>query len=196
MNQRKIALGLAAGLLAIPMSAAMAQTSGSTMDRWLPRQDRAFEPGFYVGGGIGYYRVEEQDFFGPDDDLDDEQVSFKVYGGGDFMSWLSAEIGYVNFGEVGDGTSSLEADGFTVAALASVPVGNFAPYVKVGHMWWDADAGTGGSDDGNDWFGGLGVRFALTEVLDMRAEYERYQFDTDGGDVDSDMLSLNLQYTF
>jgi OOP family OmpA-OmpF porin len=196
MNQRKLALGLAAGLVAIPMGAAMAQTSGSTVDRWLPRQDRAFEPGFYVGGGIGYYRVEEQDFFGPDDDLDDEQVSFKVYGGGDFLSWLSAEIGYVNFGEVGDGTSTLEADGFTVAGLASVPVGNFAPYAKVGYLWWDADAGTGGSDDGNDWFGGLGVRFALTDMVDMRAEYERYQFDTTGGDVDTDMLSLNLQYMF
>lgn len=192
MNQRKTALGLAAAaLLAVPTSAVLAQATDTT-DRWFPRQDRQFEPGFYVGGGVGYFRVEEQDFFGPDDDLDDEQVSLKAYAGGDFMPWLSAEAGYVNFGEVGD-ASTLEADGWTVAAMAQLPIGNFAPYAKVGHLWWDADVGPGGAtDDGNDWFGGLGVRFALTQALDMRVEYERYEL----ADVDVDMGSLNLQLQF
>lgn len=193
MNKRNLVLGVAAAMLAAPMGAAIAQTS-STSDTWFPRKDRAFEPGYYVGGGVGYFRVDEQDFFGDDDDLDDEQVSWKLYGGGDFTSWLSGEVGYINFGEFGD-DSELEADGFTVAAIAQWPIGNFAPYAKVGWLWWDADVNTAlgsASDDGDDVFGGLGVRFSLTQALDMRVEYERYQLD----DADLDMGSLNLQYQF
>lgn len=191
MNMRKLVLGVAAATLAAPMGAAVAQTS--TTDTWFPRKDRAFEPGYYVGGGVGYFRVDEQDFFENGDDLDDEQVSYKLYAGGDFTSWLSGEVGYINFGEFGD-DSELEADGFTVAAIAQWPIGNFAPYAKVGWLWWDADASPANvdDDDGDDVFGGLGVRFSLTEALDMRVEYERYQLD----DADLDMGSLNLQYQF
>lgn len=197
MKQRKLALGLAAAVLAAPMGAALAQSSSSSDSFWLPRKDRAFEPGFYVGGGVGYFRVDEQDFFENGDDLDDDRVSLKAYAGADILPWLSAEAGYVNFGEVGD-SSTFEADGWTVAAIGQLPIGNFAPYAKVGYMWWDADTVTPAAttssvnSDGHDWFGGLGVRFALTQVLDMRVEYERYQLD----DADLDMGSINLQLTF
>lgn len=178
-------------MAAAPMGAALAQSDNF----WLPRKDRAFEPGFYVGGGVGYFRVDEQDFFGPGDNLDDDRVSLKAYAGGDILPWLSAEAGYVNFGEIGNG-STLEGDGWTVAAIGQLPIGNFAPYAKVGYMWWDADRAAPGipieNRDGHDWFGGLGLRFALTQALDMRIEYERYQMD----DADIDMGSINLQLTF
>lgn len=194
MTQRKLALGLAAAMLTAPMGAALAQSGSNSDSFWLPRKDRAFEPGFYVGGGVGYFRVDEQDFFENGDDLDDDRVSLKAYAGVDILPWLGAEAGYVNFGKVGNG-STLEGDGWTVAAVGQLPIGNFAPYAKVGYMWWDADRATTGTvynSDGHDWFGGLGVRFALTQVLDMRVEYERYQMD----DADIDMGSLNLQLSF
>lgn len=195
MQRYTIVSGLIAALFAAPIGVALAQDTGTTSDSfWLPRKERTFEPGFYVGGGVGYFRVDEQDFFGEGDDLDDDQVSFKTYAGGDILPWLGAEAGYVNFGEVGNG-STFEADGWTIAAIAQIPIGNFAPYAKIGHMWWDADidtTGAVGSSDGNDWFGGLGLRFALTQALDMRVEYERYQLD----EADIDMGSLNLQLQF
>lgn len=186
MTHRKLVLGLAAGLLALPMSAALAQTSssGSSVDSWLPRNDRPFEPGFYVGAGAGYSWIDEDGF-------EDDRLGFKLYGGADVLSWLGAEIGYVNFGEFSDGGTDVDADGFSVAAFAQVPVGNFAPYLKVGHLWWDASSNAGDTD-GDDWFGGLGVRFSLTEAVDMRVEYERYELD----DADLDMGSLNVQYQF
>lgn len=194
MKNRKIALGLAAALTAAPLGAALAQTASDSERYWLPSRERTFSPGIFVGGGIGYYRVDEQDFFGPGDDLDDDQVSFKVYAGGDLLPWLGVEAGYVNFGEIGGSGASLDADGWSVAAIAQLPIGNFAPYAKAGHLWWDTDSDSAsfGNPDGHDWFGGLGLRFALTQAIDMRLEYERYEV----ADADVDMGSLNLQLQF
>lgn len=197
MKQHKLAFGIAAAMLAIPVSGALAQSSDLDSDSWWqPRKQRSFEPGFYVGGGVGYFRVNENDFFPNGDKLDDDRAALKAYVGGDFLPWLGAEAGYVNFGKIGD-SSTFKADGWSIAAIAQAPIGNFAPYVKAGYFWWDADRDTAGvtgttDHDGHDWFGGLGLRFALTQALDLRVEYERYQLD----DADIDMGSLNLQFTF
>lgn len=195
MKQRQLALELTAVLLAAPASVALAQSGSSDHGFRLPQREPAFEPGLYVGGGVGYFRVDEQDFFEEGDDLDDDRAALKVYFGGDLLPWLAVEGGYVSFGEIGNG-STLEGDGWTLAAIGQLPIGNFAPYAKLGYMWWDADRSAPNvpvdNNDGHDWFGGLGLRFALTRAMDLRVEYERYQMD----DADIDMASLNLQLTF
>src|SRR5699024_8181268 len=114
-------------------------------------KERTFAPGVFVGGGIGYYRVDEQDFFDGGDDLDDDQAAFKVYAGADVLPWLGAEVGYVNFGEIGGSGATLDVDGWSAAAIAQLPIGNFAPYIKAGHLWWDTDTDSASIDnDGHD----------------------------------------------
>ncbi len=64
MKSLKILAPVAAvgALLAFPLNAAA--------------QDN-FRPGFYLGGGIGYDRVEGEDFTGNGDDLEDSRVTYK-----------------------------------------------------------------------------------------------------------------------
>lgn len=197
MKQRKLAFAIATAMLAAPLGGAMAQSTDLDSDSWWQsRKHRSFEPGFYVGGGVGYFRVNKNDFFPNGDKLDDDRVSLKGFVGADILPWLGAEGGYVNFGKIGD-SSTFKADGWSLAAIAQAPMGNFAPYLKAGYYWWDADRDTQGATEtdkkhGHDWFGGAGLRFALTEFLDMRVEYERYRLNK----ADIDMGSLNLQFTF
>ena len=103
-----------------------------------------------------------------------------------YLAWLGVEGMYANFGEIGSG--DFDVDGWGLAAVAQWPIANFTPYIKAGNLWWDADAG----GDGNDWFGGAGVRFNLAQNVDLRLEYDRYQFD----DVDADTGWVDVQLRF
>jgi OOP family OmpA-OmpF porin len=182
MKKRNLMALVLAGTLAAPAASSLAATREA--------------PSFYVGAGIGYFQAEEQEFF--EQDIDDEEVSYKLYAGGNFLPWLGAEAGWVSFGEVGDAAGRFESDGWTIAALTYLPLQQpipWAPYLKVGQYFWDADRSfTGGSvsDDGNDLFGGIGAQFELTEVVDLRVEYERYQID----DADIDSAWVNAQLRF
>ncbi|RFA29037.1 hypothetical protein CAI21_11370 [Alkalilimnicola ehrlichii] len=150
----------------------------------------------FVGGGIGYYRLNDGDFLDEDERLKDDRLSVKVFGGIEISRILGLELGYVNFGEAEGDVTSLNADGWTVAGILALPITeNFAPYGKFGRLHWDADVSAGPisrSDSGEDNFYGVGARFALSEQLDLRIEYERF----DLADTDLDMASANLQIRF
>lgn len=182
MKKRNLVAFILAGALAAPAASSLAATREA--------------PSFYAGAGVGYFRAEEQEFF--QEDLDDEDVSYKFYAGGNFLPWLGAELGYVTFGEVGDAAGRFESDGWTAAALAYLPLQQpipWAPYLKVGQYFFDTERSFEDqefTDDGNDLFGGVGAMFQLTEVVDLRVEYERYQIN----DTDIDSAWVNAQVRF
>lgn len=150
----------------------------------------------YLGGGIGLARIDDQDFLNDDDSVQDERRAWKVFGGIDAGRVLAIELGYVDFGELQDAQTSLEASGWTLAGIIALPITeNFSPYGKAGQFYWDADFTVGGigesiSDD--DFFYGFGGRFALNDWSDIRLEYERFDLD----DTPVDLASLNLQIRF
>lgn len=162
----------------------------------------------YLGGGVGYFRLNDEDFPDSDEELDDNRWSWRGQVGVQFSPVFSIEGGYNDFGEVEDGSLELDADGTFAAALVHLPLGGFAPYGKIGQLWWDverrATTTSGGligggqttvsrsSEDGNDTFYGVGVRFGEGPGLQMRVEYDRFALD----DADVDMASVNLQYRF
>jgi len=154
------------------------------------------DSGGYLGGGIGYYRLNDDNFLDEDEDFKDDRWAWKAFAGIQFNAVLSVEGGYVDFGSPSDGALEIEADGWTVAALAHLPLtANFAPYGKVGQLFWDRERSTDisrRSDSGNDMFYAVGLRFDLADHVQMRMEYERFSLD----DTDLDMGSLNLQYRF
>lgn len=166
------------------------------------------EMGGYIGGGLGYYRLNDEDFPDSEDELDDNRWSWRGQVGVQFNPIVSLEGGYTDFGDLEDGGLELDADGTFVAALVHLPLGGgFAPYGKIGQLWWDvertvttSDGGLIGggttiarsSEDGNDTFYGVGVRFGEGPGLQMRIEYDRFALD----DADADMASVNLQYRF
>ncbi|WP_168149014.1 porin family protein [Solimonas marina] len=177
----------------------------------LPHQ----EPGFFAGGGAIYTRLQnkftDQSFPDDSDDFDDDRVSWKAFAGVRVNPILSIEGQYVDFGDAENDAARVEADGWTAALVADIPLHYVQPYAKAGALFWHTDAHLRGAlssaskvkSDGTDFFWGLGLRIPLNEAVELRAEYERYKLngDADGDDdysVDSkvDAASLNLQFNF
>lgn len=152
--------------------------------------------GLYIGGGAGYNRIEGEDFTGNGDEFKDSRVSYKGLAGIRMSDVFSIEGQYVNFGTAKDGDNEVKADGWTAGALVELPMFQYVhPYGKAGALFWNADGdfqGVDADDDGTDFTYGVGVRFKVTDNLDLRAEYERFEMS----DTDVDMASANLQFNF
>jgi OOP family OmpA-OmpF porin len=194
--QRFLPLLALGGLMAAPLPTLAAEA---------PKVD----PGFFVGGGAIYTRVknefyESSDFPTDDDDFDDDRVSWKALAGFRFNEVLSLEGQYIDFGDAENNGARAEADGWTAAVVANIPTPYVQPYAKAGALFWNTDAHVRGvlnntikaSDDGTDFFWGLGVRVPLGQALDVRLEYERYDLDGDNLETKIDAASLNLQFNF
>jgi hypothetical protein len=159
----------------------------------------AADNGFYLGGSVGQANLKIDDLTGgalADDDFDADDTAFKLIAGIRPLDWLAVEAAYVNFGEPKDDVSGfpLEADGdgisaFAVGFLAVGPVDLFA---KAGLIAWDSKIEGGAfDDDGSDLAYGVGAQFRVLGLA-IRAEYEKFEIT----DVDLDMISIGLTYTF
>jgi OOP family OmpA-OmpF porin len=154
-------------------------------------------PGFYLGGGVGYDRLNGEDFTGNGNDVDAKRVTYKGLAGFRLNSIVSLEGQYLDFGTAEDGGNRVKASGFTGGVVVDAPVFKYVhPYGKAGALHWDAD-GTFGNvrkkDKGTDFTYGVGLRFAVTDSLNLRTEYERFDFNTN---THADNLSVALQLNF
>jgi opacity protein-like surface antigen len=175
------ALVLAAALFALPVLPAVAADNG-----------------FYLGGSVGQANLKIDDLTNntfENDDFNADDMAFKLIAGMRPLDWLGLEAAYVNFGEPEDTVlgQKLKADGdgisaFAVGFLATGPVDLFA---KVGLISWDSKISGSFDDDGTDLAYGAGAQFRVLG-LSIRAEYEKF----DISDVDLDMVSVGVTYTF
>jgi OmpA-OmpF porin, OOP family len=160
--------------------------------------DRAYDSQsyYYFGGGIGYGRMNGQDYTNTNGNLSDSNVSWKAMVGARLNSAVSVEVQYIDFGAANHNDDKIQATGWTAGIvfdfLKDMPI---KPYGKLGILMWDTDhrfSGISRSQDGTDIAGGLGLRFALSENLGIRTEYERFMMD----DTDVDSLSASIQYSY
>lgn len=152
----------------------------------------AAAPEFYLGAGYGRWDVNDNNF-------DQNDNAWKAYAGFNFTDWLGIEASWVDFKRGSDNNSEFEADGWGGAAVLSLPVSDrFFITAKAGEFFWNAKATTGGpggvaiDDDGSDPFYGAGVKFMLSDLLDLRLEYERFKI----AETDLNMPSVSLQFSF
>ncbi len=141
---------------------------------------------------------------------DTNDTGFKAFGGFRLNDNLALEVGGAVLGEASlNGTVSgvritLEFDGtvthnhsFSLAPVIHVPLGNFSVFGKFGIHRWDVDIESEGefnseafnvseSDSGVDPFYGAGGQLQMTENMDIRIEWERYQFSDLNGQSDAD----------
>ncbi|MDP9141217.1 MAG: porin family protein [Pseudomonadota bacterium] len=157
------------------------------------------QPGLYLGGGIGYNRIESEEIPNSDDDLSDSQVAYKGIAGIRLGPILAIEGQYIDFGTAEDGDNRVDATGWTADAVVTLPLTErINPYGKIGALFWEVDARTfgvtpfSGSDDGTDMTYGVGVNFGITQSIAMRTEYERFELD----DTSVDLGSANLTFSF
>jgi opacity protein-like surface antigen len=158
----------------------------------------AADNGFYLGASVGQANLKIDDLTNNtfnDDDFEGDDLAFKLIAGMRPLDWLGVEAAYVNFGEPEDTVvgTKLKADGdgisaFAVGFLATGPVDLFA---KVGLISWDSKISGSFDDDGTDLAYGAGAQFRVLG-LSVRAEYEKF----DISDVDLDMISVGVTYTF
>lgn len=143
----------------------------------------AAQPGWYLGGGLG---PTDPDKGGWDDD-----DGLKLFGGYNIDGRLTIEGAFVDLGEFDSGAAEFEVDGFQLAALYYLSIGEskkFSLFGTVGAYFWDAD-GSGGvrNDDGTDLTFGFGVQYD-NEKWGIRVGWERFD-GVEPGDVD--MLSVS-----
>lgn len=167
----------------------------------------AADNGFYLGASVGQTQLEI-DELGEDiesSDFSGDDMSYKIFAGLRFLTFLGLEGAYRDFGapedEVAelDGTVTADLTGYDVAAVGYLPLGIADIFAKAGMIAWDADLSldAGGSsvsvsDDGEDPFYGLGFQLRFKSFA-VRAEVEYFDVE----DVDGlYMYSLGGSYTF
>ena len=157
----------------------------------------AADNGFYLGGSVGQANLKIDDLSDgiSTADFDADDTAFKLIAGMRPLDWLGIAAAYVNFGEPEDTVlgQKLKADGDGISAFAVgfLPTGPVDLFAKVGLISWDSKIGGTFDDDGTDLAYGVGAQFRVLG-LSIRAEYEKY----DISDVDLDMISVGLTYTF
>ena len=157
----------------------------------------AADNGFYLGGSVGQANLKISDITDgiSTADFDADDTAFKLIAGIRPLDWLGVEAAYVNFGEPEDTVlnQKLKADGDGISAFAVgfLPTGPVDLFAKVGLISWDSKISGSFDDSGTDLAYGVGAQFRVLG-LSIRAEYEKF----DISDVDLDMVSVGLTYTF
>lgn len=187
--------------LALLSSVAAMQSNAQEGNGW------RLQPEFAIGGGYGFTKLKDEDF-------SEDEAAKKAFAVVKFNEYIGLEAAYVDFDKARNDAFILDADGKTLAAIFEAPLSpGFSLYAKGGQIWWDAKASVNSSIvsasdsyDGDETFWGAGVKIRLTDNLDLRIEYERFNFEIsrdefdvlqqDDIDMDVDFASVNLQFTF
>lgn len=152
------------------------------------------DSGLYVGGSVGSLTIDET-FDGID--LDSDSTAYRFVGGIQLSDMLGLELGYQNFGNIDDALIRLSADGWTLGGTLGVPLSeNLSLFGRAGVFFWDADVIVDGFSidtpgDENPYYG-AGLRLDLSRNLSVIGDWSRFELD----DVDTDVLSVGLQYRF
>lgn len=153
-------------------------------------------PGFSLGAGIGTNSLNGADYTGNGNNVDDEQVAYKALAGYRISPVVSLEAQFIDFGTAEGGGNRVKAHGATFGGVFEVPMTTFLhPYAKAGLLFWDADGEfnkVNRNDTGTDFTYGGGLRFILGHNVDIRGEYERFEFQ----ESEVHTLSAILQFNF
>jgi len=168
--------------------------------------------------------IDADEFLGST--LDDSDTSFSLFGGYRVSEYFAVEAGYVDFGTMeyrATGmvspvglpqtavtfSADVEATGFTVAAIGSVPIGNaFDVHGRAGVLFADTELTLGGSmlgvtasesisDNSQDFFYGLGVGLQVGTNWSFSLDWQQFKDvgdDENIGEADVNRLSLGVIY--
>ncbi len=161
----------------------------------------AAEGHWYFGGAIGTANIDEMvSGFR----FDSASTSYRFYGGRQFNEYFGLEAGYLDLGNfnelvlVGGNVVpvSADADGFTFAAVGSIPAGEkFSLHATIGSFFWDganAIALVNSNVSDANMFFGAGLNYSLTQNMSLRADAVRYELDG----VNSSVYTVGFQIDF
>ena len=179
-----------------------------------PPAQAANADGLYLGVGTGFSSLKNDDSdvgdfieSGSDDfDVDDDDNVYKAFVGYEYNRYFATEAFYADLGKVelkGNGVSNtdLESKAYGLSLVGKLPITDwFEIFAKAGMAKWetgvDGHLGNASVDlddnDGIDPVYGAGAQLNFHPLL-LRAEYERYDFDSDY-EVDSFTASVGWQF--
>lgn len=154
-------------------------------------------------GGFGFGQSHYRDYSATS--ISPRSEAWKAYAGYQINKYVALEGGYVNLNDMtavtGSTRTNIATDGWTLGVLLSYPITDkFAVTGKIGGAYLLADVnkktGAGlvvrSGDDSYEPNYGVGVRYALLDNLDLRAEWERF----DRSNMNIDFLNAGLAVKF
>ena len=169
-------------------------------------QNRPWQADFwgYVGASAGESKFKTECDRILVTECDRKDTGWKLYAGGRMSEVLGLEVGYTDFGRIRASGGETEAWAIPVTLTAGFPLGErFGLFGKVGGLYGRTDVDVAptslfdrGHKSGWGWTYGVGATFGLTQKLQARIDWDRYELDFVGGRRDVDMLSAGLQLRF
>ncbi len=163
---------------------------------------------FHVDVGQAYQDIDSSDF-PPGSDIDDQDIAFRA-GIGFRSAMLAGNLSYINFGQSAVTTPTVAAEaetsGLGLDLQLDLPLSEFATvFVKGGILSWEqvTDEQRAGSrivdryyEDGVDPYWGVGVRFSGAPGMNIKVEYDRFEFKDNGSDVvaDYDLVTVGIEF--
>jgi len=157
--------------------------------------------GLYLGGGLGVGFTDKNvnSTIGGtpvNTSIDDEDVTWKLFGGASFNEYIAVELHYADLGSHktrGVPNSKVSIDSWGGSALLSLPVGNdISLFARGGLHRASVNLKGGGTQRNTDWLGGLGGQFGLTENVALRGEWTHYSTKR----LNVNDLSLSVVFSF
>lgn len=199
---------LAAGISPLAMAQDLGWYGGANIGRSAADIDDPRITSGLAAGGLGTSSISDRD----------RSTGFKLYGGYQLHRNFALEGGYFDLGKFGytantipTGTldGNIKLKGFNLDAVGILPITDrFSALGRVGLNYAkasDSFTGTGAvnvtnpnpSKSGTNYKLGVGLQYAFTEALGMRAEVERYRVnDAVGNKGHVDLFSVGLVYRF
>jgi opacity protein-like surface antigen len=166
--------------------------------------------GWYLGGCLGQFNAQIDDVDEVDDTIegwDESDDTYKFFAGYRLNRFLSFELAYINLGEpsgavVPGFNVDSAVDGFAPYVIGTIPLGKwFEVYGRLGYYFYDATLGVEDElgdrvqfdEESEDLVYGAGVGLNVGEKLNIRFEYEKFDFE---GLDDADALWLTAAWRF
>jgi hypothetical protein len=136
-------------------------------------------------------------------DFDENDFSWKAYGGFRFFKFLGLKAEYLDLGNpegelptIGDVT--VAGTGWNVLVEGVLPLGkHFELAATAGYVFWDFNASASGlfseDESGEDFVYGAEAAFIFNELIGIRAEWQR--FDA-GGETSVDFITAGVDFRF
>jgi OOP family OmpA-OmpF porin len=178
-----------AAALAAVVGAAVAFPTASMAQMSLKGPDS----GWYVGGNLGQSDVDSTGF-------SEKDTSFKILGGYQINRNFGVEVGYTDFGKAEQGGITFKGNAIELVGVGTLPINEkFGVFGKLGFARGDGEASNGVvtvSDDSVEVTYGIGVKYNITPVFAVTAEYQKYPDFANDSDTDVSVMSIGVIYRF
>ncbi len=123
-------------------------------------------------------------------------TSGNIFVGYQFTENFAAELGYSDLGSVSGGVGQIDSYGVYLDAIGKLPVTDkWSLSGRLGATYMNANT-PAGNDSGSGLKFGLGADYAISRLLMVGGEWDRYQFNVFGASPNMDQFTVNLKLKF